>query len=82
MSFQTDPRTREDLDRIADAVDRNRDWVINEAVSNYIELHEWQLQEIEKGIADSDAGRTLSHEEVCARVSMLDAKAREPKTSK
>lgn len=67
LSFRTEESTREELDRIAGALDRNRNWVINQAIESYIDTYRWQLDHIEQGIEDAKAGRTLSTEQVRAR---------------
>ena len=41
ISFRTEEKVREELDRIARSLDRSRNWVINEAIANYIDLHKW-----------------------------------------
>ena len=64
LSFRTEESIREQLDKIADALDRNRNWVINEAIENYLDLYSWQLEHIEEGIRDTRAGRTHTPEEV------------------
>lgn len=68
VSVRTEESTIEQLDRIAQQMDRNRNWVINEALKNYLELHEWRLEHIRQGISDSEAGRTLTMEELNARI--------------
>lgn len=68
ISFRTEEQLRDDLDRVAGSLDRNRNWLINQALSRYLELHEWQVEQIRKGMADSDAGRTYSTAEVKARL--------------
>jgi predicted transcriptional regulator len=57
LSFKTDLAHKEVLDKVAKAQDRNRNWVINQAIQAYLELHEWQLREIDAGVAESDAGK-------------------------
>jgi predicted transcriptional regulator len=42
--------------------------VINDAINNYLELHAWQLEEIKKGQAETEAGRTISQEGMKARI--------------
>lgn len=64
FSVRTEEETRNQIDQIAGLLDRNRNWVINEAIQNYLELHHWQLQKIQRGLEDVKAGRTSSHEEV------------------
>ena len=71
ISVRADESLVADLDQLADALDRNRNWVINEAIANYVELQRWQLQQIQKGVADSDAGRTVPHKQVRARMERL-----------
>jgi predicted transcriptional regulator len=57
------------LDRLAESLDRDRSYLIKQAVDSYIEMHQWQLDEIEKAIAEADAGNVLPHKKV---VAMLD----------
>ena len=64
LSFRTEESTREELDRIASALDRNRNWLINEAIAGYLELHRWQIEHIERGMAENDAGKGYTLAEV------------------
>lgn len=64
ISFRIEQNKVRQLDQIAKALDRDRTYVLNEAVDNYLELHRWQMEQIEAGIADAEAGRTYSTEEV------------------
>lgn len=73
ISFRAEDATRDELDEIAASMDRDRSWVINEAITNYLELHRWQRAKIEAGIAATNAGRTLSTEEVRDRLARLHA---------
>ena len=80
LSFRTEEETRDQLDQIATSLDRNRNWVINEAIENYLELYKWQLEHIEQGIRDSERGRTFTTQEVRARI--LKAHAKKTKQAK
>ena len=71
ISIRAEEALIADLDQVADALDRNRNWVINEAIANYVELQRWQVQQIQKGIADTDAGQVVSHEQVRVRMDRL-----------
>lgn len=64
VSFRIEQSKIRQLDQIAKALDRDRSYVLNEAVDNYLDLHRWQLEQIEAGIADAEAGRTYSTDEV------------------
>ena len=68
FSIRTEEETRDQIDKIAESLDRKRNWVVNEAIQHYLELHAWQLQKIQRGLEDVKAGRTTSHEQVFARI--------------
>jgi predicted transcriptional regulator len=51
------------LDEIAAHQDRDRSYLINEAIDHYLAHRQWMLQEIRKAVAEADAGRFLSDEE-------------------
>jgi RHH-type transcriptional regulator, rel operon repressor / antitoxin RelB len=71
LSFRTEVKTREQIDKMAELLDRDRSWVINEAVGHYLELQAWQLQQIEEGIRELDAGKGYTLEEVRDRFAKL-----------
>jgi predicted transcriptional regulator len=52
------------LDALGKSLDRDRSYLIKEAVESYISLHKWQIEEITKAIAEADAGQFASEEEV------------------
>ena len=52
------------LDSLGKSQDRDRSYLIKEAVRRYIAHHRWQVEEIEKAIAEADAGKFASDEEV------------------
>ena len=66
LSVRIGDKERKALDRIARSLDRNRSYVINEAIKNYIELQERQMAKIREGIRQADAGMFASDEEVRA----------------
>ena len=63
-----DPEIRDQLDKIAEQMDRPRAWIIKEAVTQYLERETWYLAEVQKGIDDMEAGREISHDEMAARL--------------
>ncbi len=66
VTFRLDREKREALDAIAAGMDRDRSYLINEAIALYLEMHQWQLEEIQKGIAEADAGDFATEDEVAA----------------
>lgn len=69
VSFRTDSEKLAALDRIAQAQDRDRSYLINQALDNLISLHEWQIEHIKKAVQDLENGeKGIPHEEVFARL--------------
>jgi predicted transcriptional regulator len=64
ISFRIDSDQVEALDALAGVLDRDRSYVLKEAVLSYLEVQKWHLQQIQAGIRDAQAGRTRSHAEV------------------
>jgi len=64
ISLRLDEERAVRLDELAAATDRPRAWHLERAVDAYLEIQAWQISHIKKGLADADAGRTLSHEQV------------------
>ena len=64
ISFRAVTEKIDALDSLAAAQDRSRSYLINEAISNYIELHAYQDALVRKGLEEKRKGRVLSHEEV------------------
>jgi predicted transcriptional regulator len=62
------------LDKAAKQQRRDRSFVLNEAVDEYLSLQEYHLALIEEGIRQDEAGEVISHEEVMKRISSLSKK--------
>jgi predicted transcriptional regulator len=52
------------LDTLGKHQDRDRSYLIKEAVASYISLHKWQIEEIQKAIAEADAGDFMPDKEL------------------
>jgi predicted transcriptional regulator len=52
------------LDELGAQIDRDRSYLIKDAISRYINLHRWQIEEINKGIAEADRGEFATDEQV------------------
>ena len=64
ITFRLDHTKREALDAIAKELDRDRSYLLNEAIENYIEIYKWQIAEINLAIAEADAEDFASDEDV------------------
>ena len=68
ISFRADADKIDALDSLASAQDRPRSYLINEAISNYLELHAYQDALVRKGLDEMRKGRLVSHEEILKRL--------------
>jgi RHH-type transcriptional regulator, rel operon repressor / antitoxin RelB len=54
----------ETLDALAETLDRDRTYLLNEAVERYLELNEYHIKLIEKGLRAADAGEFVPDAEM------------------
>lgn len=64
LSIRIDARTKERLDALSKRSKRSKSFLAAEAIAAYVESEEWQLAEIQAGMAGLDSGEELSHEKV------------------
>jgi predicted transcriptional regulator len=56
ISFRIPADTVETLDELAATMDRDRTHLLNEAVERYLDLNEYHIKLIKKGLRAADAG--------------------------
>jgi predicted transcriptional regulator len=64
ISFRIAPEKVEELDQIAKSLDRDRSYLLNEAVEGYLSEQRRFATMVEEGREDILHGRSFSHEEV------------------
>ncbi|MCA3606623.1 MAG: CopG family ribbon-helix-helix protein [Methylobacterium sp.] len=64
----------EALDKLAQSMDRSRNWIVNRAIDRYLAEQAWQIEKIERGIAQADRGEFASEEEVRAAFARFGGK--------
>lgn len=64
VSFRIDSDQVEALDALAGALERDRSYLLNEAVRAYLDVQKWHMEQIQAGLRDAKAGKTRSHAEV------------------
>ena len=57
MTVRIDPETKQALDTIAATLDRDRSYVVKEALAAYVETHQWQIEHIQRGLREANAGK-------------------------
>jgi predicted transcriptional regulator len=69
ISFRLEVDKVSALDTLAKSLDRDRSYLLGEAVQAYLDTQQWQLEQIRAGIAEADAGRVVDHRRVRAMAS-------------
>ena len=64
ITFRLDADKREALDAIAEVADRDRSYVLKEAIDAYLDVHHWQIEHIKKGLRQAEAGQFAAEKEV------------------
>lgn len=64
VSFRIDQDKVQALDTLAEALDRDRTYLLNEAVGAYLEAQQWHIEQIERGVRQADAGKLVEHSKV------------------
>jgi RHH-type rel operon transcriptional repressor/antitoxin RelB len=63
LTLRLDPKLTKQLDKLADATQRSRSFLIAEAVREYIALNEWQIEETNKSLLEADRGEFASEKD-------------------
>ena len=66
VSFRTKVNKVSRIDAVAESLGLSRSKVINDALDDYLQYHEWLAAEIQKGRDDFEAGRIARPEDVQA----------------
>ncbi len=64
LSIRIDAETKKRLEALSKRSKRSNSFLAAEAIASYVESEEWQLGELQAGIADLDSGRDVGHEKV------------------
>jgi predicted transcriptional regulator len=68
ISFRTPSSKLEKIDKLAGTQHRDRSYILNEAIDQYLDLQSYHANLVEQGLRDSEAGKVVSHEEIGRRL--------------
>lgn len=57
-----------EIDALANAMDRSRNYIVNQAIEQYLESNGWQLERIREGVTAVRDGRVLPADEIFAGI--------------
>ena len=66
ITVRIDAEKNERLQKLAESMDRSKSYIIEDAISNYLEVNEWQVSEIKKAVVKANNPNTkwVSHEDI------------------
>lgn len=64
LSFRTENEKKQKLDAIAQQQNRDRSFVINQAIDYYLSLYDWQIEHITQGVAQAERQEFAEEEDV------------------
>jgi RHH-type rel operon transcriptional repressor/antitoxin RelB len=62
ISLRIPDTVKDRLDRLAGSTKRSRSFLAAEALSEYLERHEWQVAAIDSAVLEADKGGFVSHD--------------------
>lgn len=68
VTFRMPREWVESLDELGAITDRDRTYLVKQAVSQYLASQRWQIEEVKRAIAEADAGMVMTHEEFVSKV--------------
>ena len=78
ITIRTDPEITQKIETLAMAMNRSRNWVIEDALKQYIETQAWQIEGVKEAMAAMDRGEGIAHEDVMAEMeALIEKKARQ-----
>ena len=66
MTIRLEPELKSRLDKLSTATHRSKSFLAAEAVREFIEINEWQIEEIKDAVKEADANDFASDQEVQA----------------
>jgi RHH-type rel operon transcriptional repressor/antitoxin RelB len=64
LSIRIDAQTKNRLAALSKRSKRSKSFLAAEAIAAYVESEEWQLGELQAGIAELESGQEVSHDKV------------------
>jgi predicted transcriptional regulator len=83
ITIRTESDIAEKLSALAKSMDRSRNWVIEDALKQYIEQQSRYFQGVEQAMASLKRGEGITHEDLMSEMdALIEEKAREPEAGR
>jgi predicted transcriptional regulator len=78
ITIRTEPEVVEKLSALAKSMDRSRNWVIEDALKQYLEQQARYVEGVEQARASLERGEGIAHEDLIAEMdALIEEKVRE-----
>lgn len=64
LTVRLDDKIKVRLDKLSGVTHRSKSFLAGEAISKYLEMEEWQIKEIKKGILEADSQQLVDHRSI------------------
>jgi predicted transcriptional regulator len=64
FTIRTNSKKVQELDKLGSTLDRSRNYLVNQAIDNLLEVHQWQIEETKKGIVAANRGDFATDKEM------------------
>ena len=68
FTVRTDPEIVHQLDHMADSLDRSRNYLVNQAIKEYLQTHAWQIEKVTQGMAAADCDELVEHDQLMQEI--------------
>lgn len=68
ITIRTAKDTVDAIDALAGSMDRSRNYVVNQAIEQYLQAHAWQVERIQAGVEAARSGRVQPADTVFADI--------------
>ncbi len=64
FTVRTESKKVKQLDQLANKMERSRNYIVNQAIDNLLEVQAWQTERVREGIKAANEGRFVSEREM------------------
>ena len=64
FTVRISPEKQQQLDALAKRLDRSRNYVVNQAIDEFLSVQAWQIEQIKQGLEQARRGEFASDEEM------------------
>jgi predicted transcriptional regulator len=79
LTVRMDEERLQSLDKVAHGLDRDRTYVVTQAIDAFLDVHKWQIAYIEEAMREAEAGEFASTAEVDRTFARLRGRPRRRK---